>query len=628
MRRGQSILIHSGAGGVGLAAIQVARHLGAGEIYVTCGAEEKRRHLVDVEGVAAANIFSSRSDAFARGVVRATGGRGVDVVLNSLSGDLLDASWGCVAEGGCVVDVSRVDFLRRNRLQMRPFCRSTSFHGVDASQVMTHKVVAGEVMRILAELAAAGRVRPIRPMQKFGLDEVEAAFRLMQSGRSMGKLVVSRQAGDGCKMDVKINVQPSRKGDLLTLRAEATYVLIGCLGGIGRSITRSMFDRGARSFVMLSPSGDDRPSAKELVAFLRRNGADVTVIRGDVGRLQDVRAAMAAAPRGRPVRGLVHSAMVLRDAPFSASSPADFNAVAGPKVHGAHNLHVASLELADPQAVDFFMMLSSVSGVAGNYGQTAYAAGNTYLDALAAHRHGLGLAATALDLGFVEDVGWATENERLNERMAVMGVLAVQVKEAELLALVELEMKNSSDRQATAATAATAAAGVDDKQQRQHPTLGFQCPAQTIFGLTSTNSNPSKSYAVPRLRALLNSGNGSGSSSASLSQSGPAAALLQHLKSSAKGKDNGASLTAVTPLALDALLHKMSEFLLVPVDEIDAGRSPESLGVDSLVAVELRTWLRDSLGVAASTMDILKAASFRSLADTVAKRLVDKEGKK
>ncbi|KAJ0124007.1 uncharacterized protein J7T55_012480 [Diaporthe amygdali] len=638
MRRGQSILIHSGAGGVGLAAIQVARHLGAGEIYVTCGSEEKRRHLVEVEGVAPGNIFSSRSDDFVRGVARATGGRGVDVVLNSLSGDLLDASWGCVAEGGCVVDVSRVDFLRRNRLHMRPFCRSTSFHGVDASQVMTHEVVAGEVMRILAELAAAGRVRPISPMQTFGLDEVEAAFRLMQSGRSMGKLVVSRQAGDGCaqgvdRMDAKIHVQPSRKGDLLTLPAEATYVLIGCLGGIGRSITRSMFDRGARSFVMLSPSGDDRPAAKELVAFLRRNDAEVTVVRGDVGRMEDVSAAMAAAPRGRPVRGIVHSAMVLRDAPFAGSTPADFNAVAGPKVHGAHNLHIASLGLADPRTVDFFVMLSSVSGVAGNFGQTAYAAANSYLDALAAHRHGLGLAGTALDLGFVEDVGWATENEELNERMAAMGVLAVQVKEAELLALVELEMKRSSDRQAAASAAATAGAntgaGVDNKQRgRRRLTLSFECPAQRIFGLTSTNSTPSKSYAVPRLRALLNSGSGSGSSSASLSQSGPAAALLQHLKSSGKGKDSGASLAAVMPLAQEALLHKMSEFLLVPVDEIDAGRSPESVGVDSLVAVELRTWLRDSLGVAASTMDILKAASFRSLAETVAKRLVDKEKEK
>ncbi|CZT43409.1 uncharacterized protein RSE6_03443 [Rhynchosporium secalis] len=605
LQPGQSILIHSGAGGVGISAIQIARYLKAGQIFVTCGSEEKRKYLVGVMGIKPENIFNSRNDSFVHDIRRATNGRGVDVVLNSLSGDLLDASWSCVADTGNLVDVSRVDFLKRHRLQMQMFCHSVSFHAVDASQVMTFPDQGGRVTTILSRLAKEGHATPIKPMQTYGLDEIEAAFRLMQSGRSHGKLVISRKVTEG----KRVKIQPCQVSEMLSFPSNATYLLIGCLGGIGRAITRRMFDKGARSFIMLSPSGDSKPAAKELVSFLRSAGALVTVIKGQVERMEDIERAISTVPVDRPLRGVVHSAMVLRDAPFSASTPSDFRAVADPKVHGAYNLHRATLSLPDPKSVDFFIMLSSVSGVFGQFGQSSYAAGNTYLDALAAHRHQLGLASSSLDLGFVEDVGWTTQNEDLDARMAAMGILAVRVKEDELLSLIELEMRRY-----------TSTIDVKKGSSQAQRLLGFDCPAQKIFGLTSLSSRSPKSYAAPRLRALLHSGAGGGQSSSAVQQSGPAAILIQQLKI----KSPAPSLLTITPPALEALLQKMSEFLLVPVEDIDAGRSPENFGVDSLVAVELRTWLKDSFGVVASTMEILKAPSFRSLAEVVAKKLIDK----
>lgn len=616
MRPGQRILIHSAAGGVGLAAIQLARHLGASKIYATCGAEEKRRYLIDVVGLDPACIFSSRSASFQRDLMRTTRGRGVDVVLNSLSGDLLDASWSCVSETGCMVDVSRVDFLKRNRLQMRNFCLSASFYAVDASIVMTYPDQGGEVMRTLQELIDIKAIQPLKPMRIFALDELEAAFRLMQSGKSHGKLVISRRP----KKADSIKVRPCSLAETLSFDSDAsTYLLIGCLGGIGRSITRRMFDKGARSFIMLSPSGDRKPAAKELVDFLRGAGAVVTVIKGDVSNMNDVQRAMAATPADKPLRGIVHSAMVLHDAPFSRLTPSDFRKAADPKVRGAYNLHQASLSLPNPKQLDFFVVLSSVSGVFGQFGQSAYASANTYLDALAAHRHSIGLAATSLDLGFVEDVGWTTENEDLDGRMAAMGILAVRVKEVELLSLIELEMLRSTERlrqsPSSSIPAATSSPGTG--------LTGFECPAQRVFGLMSTNSRPPKSYQAPRLRALLNTGaDAASNSSSSGSQSGPSAALLQLLKSKAPAPN----LQIVAPLALETLSQKMSDFLLVPVEDIDAERSPESVGVDSLVAVELRTWLRDGFGVGLSTMEILKAKSFRGLAESIAGKLVEKYG--
>ncbi|KAF3762831.1 hypothetical protein M406DRAFT_45232 [Cryphonectria parasitica EP155] len=603
MRPGQTILIHSAAGGVGLSAIQLARYLGAGAIYATCGSEEKRKFLVNNMGLNPANIFNSRTTQFQRDIMRATRGKGVDIVLNSLSGDLLDASWACVAETGCLLEVSRVDFLKRNKLQMRKFCQSTSIHAIDASQVMMLANVY-RATKIMHDLIHQRVITPIQPMHTFTLDELESAFRLMQSGKSLGKLVIRNAVAP----DKQVKIRRCPVFDRVTFSPDASYLLIGCLGGIGRSITRRLFDKGARSFIMLSPSGDDKPEAHALVGWLRCSGASVKVVKGSASNMEDVQRAMGMAPADRPVKGMIHSAMVLNDTPFmTLQSPAEFTKVSDPKVRGAFNMHMASLDLPTP--LDFFIMLSSVSGIFGQYGQSSYAAANTYLDALAMHRRGMGLAATSIDLGFVEDVGWTTENEDLDAKMAAMGILTVRVQEAELLRLLELEIFRSTNERTW-----------KGDQLSADSLMTFECQAQTVFGLSSTTSKPPKTYSAPRLRALLNTGSTSDGSSPPSGQSGPSAALIQVLKST----NPRPVLEAISPLALEAVVLKMSEFLLVSVEDIDGERSPESFGVDSLVAVELRTWFRDGFGITVSTMEILKSSSFRSLAETVAKKMLDK----
>lgn len=406
----------------------------------------------------------------------------------------------------------------------------------------------------------------------------------------------------------------------LRFSADVSYLLIGCLGGIGRSITRWMFSRGARIFVMLSPSGDSKPQAKALVDDLRRSGATVVVIKGDCVRMSDVEYAVNSAPK--PVAGMLHSAMFLHDAPFTSLSPADFTKVTSVKVQGAFNLHQASLRLDRP--LDFFIMLSSVSGVFGQHGQANYASANTFLDALATHRRTRGLNADAIALGFVEDIGWSTENEELEAKMAAMGILSVRVKETEILRLLEVTIQRNAATKDVPSVAATPSPTAAQTEETLDPAeLTVEVPGQTIFGLTSTGQKPWKTFSAVRFRALMNvAGVEMGQSAGATGAEGELIAALRASATSPVDKD------ALAPKVVAALAQKISEFLLVPVEEIDAQRSPESLGIDSLVAVELRTWFKDGFGASVSTMDILKAKSFRALGEKAAEKMVEKLGAK
>jgi len=312
----ESVLIHSAAGGLGLAAIQIAKLQGA-EIFATVGTQEKRDFLVRRFGLQENRIFSSRDSSFLHGVLAATSGRGVDVVLNSLTGDLLHDSWRACAEFGRFVEVGKRDILDGGKLDMAVFERGVTFTAFDLSNMFWSKSEEqhrqwADLLKSTMSLYRSGDIIPIDPLKVFDASEVVQAFRYFALATRVGKIAVSFKNPQSQIPVVPIKFRTS-------FYSHKSYLLIGCLGGLGRSISKWMFQQGARKFVFVGRSGIDRAPARDLVNDLKVLGAEVTVVRGTVSSAEDVERTFAQI-RG-PIGGVIQAAMGLAVSSLSISSP-------------------------------------------------------------------------------------------------------------------------------------------------------------------------------------------------------------------------------------------------------------------------------------------------------------------
>jgi len=386
LKKGETVLIHGGAGGVGMAAIQVARDLGA-EIFATAGTPA-RRELVLQMGVSRA--FDSRTLRFADEILEVTGGRGVDVVLNSLAGEALRRSFSLLAAYGRFVEIGKKDIFQNHKLDLQPFMRNLSFFAVDIERVFRERPEQGAALvnRVL-ERVAEKRYRPL-PVTEYPITEAPKAFRHMAQSQHAGKLVLRVPARSG-----------SPRGG--RFRADATYLITGGTGALGLWAAQSMVDQGARHLVLCSRRRAVGPGASAIAA-LRAQGADVreeTLDVADAGAVQAwIRGAGTAGP---PLRGILHAAGVIDDGIVLKQTAERCRAVMRPKIAGAWNLHLATRELP----IDFFVTYSSVASVLGSPGQASYAAGNAFLDALAGLRRRMALPALNINWGPWADSGMA-----------------------------------------------------------------------------------------------------------------------------------------------------------------------------------------------------------------------------
>lgn len=303
LQKGQSVLIHSAAGGVGISAIRLAQYKGA-KIYVTVGDEGKREFLERTFGIPRSQMFSSRSTRFAKEVLEATNGLGIDVILNSLTGELLDESWRICADGGTMIEIGKRDILDRKQLSMEPFDRNCSYRALDFS----HKQISDELIaRLLSqifELHRQGHVTPVHPIKTFSFTDIPSAFAFIRSGKHIGKVVIS----DREDADIRVPIRPATK--TYTLRSDGSYLIVGGLKGLCGSLAVSMAAHGARHLVVMSRSGIDDPKSGSVVKDCLSHGCEVHEAKGDVSSLADVRSAFEKAPL--PVRGVIQGAMVLR----------------------------------------------------------------------------------------------------------------------------------------------------------------------------------------------------------------------------------------------------------------------------------------------------------------------------
>jgi NADPH:quinone reductase-like Zn-dependent oxidoreductase/acyl carrier protein len=375
---GEWVLIHAAAGGVGLAALQVARRAGC-KVIATAGSAEKRSYLA---ALGVEHVFSSRSLEFAEQVMAVTGGRGVNVVLNSLSGEFIPRSLAVLAAGGRFVEIgigSKI-WPEAEVAGLRP---DVAYFPFDLSRMAREEPAL--VRRLFVDFLAAverGEYTPL-PRRVFPLEEAAAAFRTMAQARHIGKIVVRNRPAETAEV---------------AIRPDATYLITGGLGALGLEVARYFVERGARHLALLGRSAPG-PQAAIVLADLAARGAEVRTLRCDVADRAAVAAALAevteVAAAGPPLAGVVHAAGRLDDGVLGQMDWLRFAGVLAPKVAGAWNLHLATRDLP----LDFFVLFSSAASLLGSAGQANYAAANAFLDALAGWRRRQGLPATAIQWG-------------------------------------------------------------------------------------------------------------------------------------------------------------------------------------------------------------------------------------
>ena len=394
---GDRVLIHAASGGVGMAAVAMAQAAGA-EIVATASSR-KQTYLREL-GIN--HIYDSRSTLFGQQILEDTGGAGVDIVLNSLTGEgFIDASLSCLAQDGRFVELARDGILTEEEMATaRP---DVKYHILKNDELkVTHPEIIGTALRAVVEQLDDGKLGPI-PYTAWSMAEVPSAIKFMRDALHIGKIVVANS--------------PLQSG---SLRADRTYLVTGGLGGIGTEVARWLADKGAGAIVLNGRRNPD-PEAQEVIDELREVGVTVQVELADVTDGAAIDAMLeridASLP---PLAGVIHSVGVLADASVANQTWDSFERVLSPKILGAWQLHRATLN----RDLDMFILFSSVAGVFGNPGQANHAAANAFLDQLAGHRRAMGLAGQTIAWGAWSDIGEAAEQrERIEETLAERGTL-------------------------------------------------------------------------------------------------------------------------------------------------------------------------------------------------------------
>ncbi len=395
LKAGERVLIHAGTGGVGLAAVQLAQAAGA-EVFATTSAP-KQAYL---RSLGVDHVFDSRRTDFAEEILEATGGAGVHVVLNSLTGPgFIDASLSCLAQGGRFVELARVDILSEEEMAA---ARPDVGYWILELDVLKEQTpaVPGDALRRVVARVAAGELAPL-VHTRWSLAEAGSAMKYMQAARHIGKLVL---AGS-----------PLETG---RLRDDRTYLVTGGLGGIGCAVARWLAGRGAGAIVLNGRRPPD-PEAEEAISELRRQGVAVEVELADVTDPSAIDQMLARIDADLPpLGGVIHSVGVLSDGALTNQTWEKFEEVLWPKMLGAWHLHRAT----EDRDLDLFVLFSSVAGVLGNSGQSNHAAANAFLDQLAAHRRSLGLPGQSIAWGAWSGLGEAEEHrERIAGQLEAAG---------------------------------------------------------------------------------------------------------------------------------------------------------------------------------------------------------------
>lgn len=558
LRKAERILIHSATGGAGLSAIQIARWIGA-EIYATAGTPERREYL---RSLGIQHVSDSRSLAFFDDIMQWTGGEGIDVVLNTLAGEGLFKGLKLLRPYGRFIEFGKRDIDLNTPLGLAPFNENLDFIAVDFDRLRAER--PEECARIMHEVwkgIAAGYLSPL-PSRSYPVSQAADAFKHIARSQHIGKVVLSFD-------DPAPIVHPARPDDQ-PLNLRGTWLIAGGLSGLGLAVARWAVTRGVRHLVLAGRRGMRTSEAASGVEELQKMGAEVRVVAADIADREQVQALVDTEAYGMPpLRGVVHSAAALNDALIPSTSDEQVKEVLNPKIVGAWNLHqcTASREL------DHFILFSSVSSLLGNAGQASYAAGNAFLDALAAHRRAAGLPALTINWGVLGETGMVARAEGLREQLERIGMRGLSNEQAlgtldYLLRLDPIQV------------------GVIDANWGRWVTVHPQAAKQ-----------PALSELVAE--AGLNEGGSEGDLPTMLSALQPEE-RMQFL--------------------VERILKVVASVMKLPLDRVDPAEPIRNLGLDSLMAVELTVALEARLGLPVPSMELMSGPSVLQLAEKIAAR--------
>ncbi|KAI3319763.1 polyketide synthase [Xylariaceae sp. AK1471] len=539
VRRGEkpTVLIHTAAGGLGQAAIQLAQREGA-EIFATVGSLEKRDFIEKTYGISRDHIFSSRDLTFRSGVMRMTNGRGVDIILNSLDGEKLRASWECIAPFGSFAEVGLTDIESRARIPMDSFARGVRFEAMELLYMQ---------QRTVASVLGQGLKRST-PITTFSMSHIQDALRHMQTGKHSGKLVIVPD-----------------ENDIVPFAADATYVVAGGFGGLGQRFIRWMVRRGARNIIVLSRSGPKDASAKTLVADLGREGVNVAAPACDITKKANLEDTISSCLSDMPP-----------DNRFSDMTLAEWHQALSVKVAGSRNLWETLSSRNADGSLDFFVMLSSMISTHGNTGQANYGAGNSFQDAYAKYLASRGHNAVTINVPMMSDAGIIATKPGLGEYFLSIGWSHMMTDE--LIASMDYYCRPLG------------------KTEDVTPEGAHVVPRMWLPGYTKAEGaielpwqhNPMFSHM------LLHGEQARRAAGAKTSGKGTTASSLESAQSQEEAKG----------IVLEALLEKLAKVLSIDVAELDASSPMLAYGVDSLVAVELRTWMTKVIGSDVSVFEM------------------------
>jgi len=548
IRQGDRVLVHSAAGGVGLAAVRIAVRLGC-EVYATAGNEGKRQLLLD-EGVA--HVADSRSTTFADDIRRWTGGEGVDVVLNSLAGEMFGKSLELLRPFGRFIELGKTEIAAGRAVRMAPFLRGLSFHAFDYDAMMSLRPeFIREIMGELADLYDSGELEPL-PVTEVPAAQVGDAFRMMARGEHIGKVVV--------RVGHEPVPVPASSIHASPIHADGTYVLTGGLGGLGLEVAQWLAHRGARHLVLIGRRGVATPEAGQVIAKLSDLGVKVRIERADVSLREQVSTVLSRVRAHMPpIRGVIHMAASFDDADVAEIDAERLIAASRAKADGAWNLHTETVT----DDLDMFVLFSSVSAQTGPIHSVAYVTANEFLNGLARYRRTRALPAISVGWGMVEEVGVAVSGDGTIAAV-LRGIGNVGITPARLLG----ELGNLLHAQPTEASVA----GMDwHRWATANPKLAKYSRFQELISSSAHSTDPSGSVSQRLYEA------------------------------------SGQARLDLLAENLIPLLHKatgLSETQLENQDAVD---------IDSLLAVELRISMQNSLGVSVPAVKMQRNLTLSTL---------------
>ncbi len=565
MQPGERLLIHAGAGGVGLAAIQIAQQIGV-EIYATAGSESKREYL---RSLGVKHVFNSRTLDFAEEILDITDREGVDVVLNSLPGDAIPKSLGILRAYGRFLEIGKTDIYSNRMIGLEPFQDNLSYFAIDLDRMLRQR--PDYIRKLYADMMRhfeSGEYTAL-PLIQFAYPEVRDAYRYMAQRKNVGKVVVSV-----CDRPMNGEVVHEEVEEEQTIKADATYLITGGLGALGLQVADWLASQGAKHIALLSRRVPNETAAAA-IAQLEAKGVRVAALTGDAGKYDSLCGALKQLPADfPPLRGVMHAAGVLDDGVLYDMSLERLEKPLASKIDGAWNLHRATADTP----LDWFVMFSSVAALLGSPGQGNYAAGNAFLDGLAAYRRARSLPAISIAWGPWAESGMAAEEGR-DAGLADRGMDLLPVKQS-------LEVLGELLRSSAPAHVAVMAVRWSEMLAAYH-----KGPPPLLAPMAS------EADAAPR--------------------------KVDEVDHVLRTKLVAAGMDERTQLLRDYFAEQLAKIMGLAPEDLELTQPLNTIGLDSLMAIELKNTIESRLAVTLSMALFMEGPSVTSLAGDVAKLLAE-----